>query len=217
MEERVAVLCKRISDLDIKLEQLEYGKAVERVKGDLRRSYCFSFQLVTVDDAYYQWSLEQRAKVLGVSEAQLCKTLLFVNTAADHDSLLDMTNSKFYAVVVQYKSKFNAEKMRDFIHSLRPVSERLSKRKFHFQLAGESDSNKLTGYLHNAVTPFGMRSEIPVVICSSCCELSYIYLGGGEVNVKLGISTADFKRITKAFIGNVSDSRELTTSSFDDD
>jgi prolyl-tRNA editing enzyme YbaK/EbsC (Cys-tRNA(Pro) deacylase) len=63
------------------------------------------------------------------------------------------------------------------------------------------------GYMHNAVTPFGMtNSSIPVVLCSNCLQMenSYIYLGGGKVNVKVGMPIADFIRATNPIIAAVS-------------
>jgi prolyl-tRNA editing enzyme YbaK/EbsC (Cys-tRNA(Pro) deacylase) len=66
------------------------------------------------------------------------------------------------------------------------------------------------GFKHNAVTPFGMtNSNIPVVICSNCINMkaSYIYLGGGKVNVKVGMPLADFIKATNPIIANVSQSR----------
>ena len=61
--------------------------------------------------------------------------------------------------------------------------------------------------MHNAVTPFGMLTpDIPVVLCTRCTEVNprYIYLGGGQVDVKLGLPLADFIRATNPIIATVS-------------
>lgn len=38
--------------------------------------------------------------------SQLCKTIIFENTAADHNDTSDHSNSRFYCVVVQYAGNF---------------------------------------------------------------------------------------------------------------
>ena len=108
-----------------------------------------------------------------------------------------------------FTAKFDAELLRDLIHSLRPPEKRLPRKKFHFQLADEHESNKLSGFNHNSVSPFGLLTSIPIVICTNCTTIkpSYLYMGGGEVDIKLGISVSDFLRSTKAIVGVVSSPR----------
>lgn len=67
----------------------------------------------------------------------------------------------------------------------------------------------LTGFSHNAVSPFGMLCKVPIVICSRCLDVSpsYIYLGGGLVDVKLGIALDEFIRAVDPIIGKVSEAR----------
>lgn len=68
---------------------------------------------------------------------------------------------------------------------MRPIETRLAKKKFNFQFAPESVSYELSGFEHNAITPFGMRRNIPVIICSRLLSPNLsapvIYLGGGKV------------------------------------
>ena len=115
-------------------------------------------------------------------------------------------------------AKFDAELLRDLIHSLRPVETRLPRKRFHFQLAPEEISNNLSGYYHNAVTPFGLLTELPIVICKHCIDVkpSYIFMGGGAVDIKLGISVSDFIRVTDAIIGEISQPRSNCISIVDD-
>lgn len=68
----------------------------------------------------------------------------------------------------------------------------LASAKFNFAVAQPADSDRLSGYLHNAVTPFGMTTPVPVLITRQVAELPkvqpfapYVWLGGGEVNLKL--------------------------------
>ena len=114
-------------------------------------------------------------------------------------------------------AKFDAELLRDLIHGLRAPEKRLPRKRFHFQLAAEAVSNSLGGFDHNAVSPFGLLNDLPIVICKRCVDMknSYLYMGGGKVDVKLGISVSDFLRSTGAIVGTVSTLRKviLCTSS----
>ena len=76
---------------------------------------------------------------------------------------------RYYLVIVQYVSKLDTELLRTLVRDLKPKEERLSKKKFNFQLADEKTSFELSGYSHNAVTPVGMRHPVPVCICE--CKL----------------------------------------------
>ena len=67
---------------------------------------------------------------------------------------------------------------------------------FKFRLAEDKDMEELSGYRFNAVTPFFMTNEtLPVVIDGPIAELSpeYIWMGGGRVSLKLGVSIPDLK------------------------
>ena len=59
------------------------------------------------------------------------------------------------------------EKLRGLVRDLLPEDVRLSKKKYNFQLADEQTSYELSGFRHNAVTPFGMLRPVPVV-CFLC-------------------------------------------------
>lgn len=107
-------------------------------------------------------------------------------------------------------AKINTTTLRNFVHSLRPHSERLSKNSFNFQLASEEKSLELSGFGHNAISPFGMKApNIPVIICSRCLEVQppVLFLGGGKVDVKLMITTSDLVKSLDAIVGLVTDPR----------
>ncbi|XP_021912433.1 LOW QUALITY PROTEIN: uncharacterized protein LOC110826140 [Carica papaya] len=74
------------------------------------------------------------------------------------------------------------------------------------RLAPEDTSIKLTGYEHNAVTCIGMNTDIPVILDEAIVELNpdFFWLGGGEVDLKLGIKTSEFINFVKPFIVNCS-------------
>jgi prolyl-tRNA editing enzyme YbaK/EbsC (Cys-tRNA(Pro) deacylase) len=208
---RVEKLIERLRAAEKRLQALEEkaNDEIARVKADLAAKKVYAYKLVTVPDNYYDRSMEERAGILGCSVPQMCKSIVFENTAATHDSMEDMTNSRYYCVIVQYAAKFDAEMLRDVIHELRKPEDRLSRKKFHFQLAPEEVNDKLTGFTHNAVTPFGMMSKIPIVLCKRCLDMEpkFMFFGGGKVNVKLGMSIADFRRALNPIVALISHPR----------
>lgn len=100
--------------------------------------------------------------------------------------------------------------LRNLIHSLRPLANRLSKNSFNFQLASDAKSYELSGFEHNALAPFGLKeSRIPIVVCSRCLALqpALLFLGGGHVDAKLLLPVNDLVTATNAITGLVTDLR----------
>ena len=67
---------------------------------------------------------------------------------------------------------------------------------FKFRLAEDKDMEELSGYRFNAVTPFFMANEtLPVIIDGPIAKLqpAYIWMGGGRVSLKIGVSLPDLK------------------------
>ncbi|GLT78390.1 hypothetical protein SLA2020_499270 [Shorea laevis] len=161
----------------------------------------FSFRKVPSD--YYDWSLESRRDALGAASVHhLCKSIVLVNTQAPPDVVdcSDRNYSKFYVVVVQYTARFNAEAVKNFLYGLN--NGKISKKKFNMRLAPEETSINLTGFEHNAVTCIGMKTDIPVILDEAIVKLNpdFFWLGGGEVDLKLGIKTYEFINFVKPFI-----------------
>ncbi|KAG5539846.1 hypothetical protein RHGRI_020159 [Rhododendron griersonianum] len=161
----------------------------------------FSFRRVPSD--YYDSPLESRRDVLGASSVHhLCKSIVLVNTQAPSNvtDCSDRNYSKYYVVVVQYTARFNAETVKNFLYALN--DGRIPKKKFNLRLAPEEISQKLTGYEHNGVTCVGMKTDIPVILDEAIVKLNpeFFWLGGGEVDLKLGIRTSEFVNFVKPFI-----------------
>lgn len=78
--------------------------------------------------------------------------------------------------------------------------------------APEKINDEITGFFHNAVCPFGLLTPIPVLLCASCLQLSppFLWMGGGEVDVKLGLPVSDFIRATGALVADVSEPRQVS-------
>jgi hypothetical protein len=142
------VIKDEIEKLDDRVTTLE---GMKRIKEDLRSKGIFSYRLVTVPDDYYNRSMAERAVCLEPCNVeQMCKSIVFENCAWDGDKTLplveqmkDITNSRYYLLVVQYNAKFSADRLRLAITQLRPDGERLARKRCNFQLA--SDGEELTG------------------------------------------------------------------------
>ncbi|XP_077234376.1 ybaK/aminoacyl-tRNA synthetase-associated domain-containing protein [Tasmannia lanceolata] len=165
----------------------------------------FLFKRVPSD--YYDTTLEARREVLGAPTIDhLCKSIVMVNTQA-HASVTDCSNrnnSKFYVVVIQYTAKLNAETLKNYLYTLN--NGKIPKKKFNLRLAPEKESLKLTGFEHNGVTCIGMKTDIPVILDEAITKLDpdFFWLGGGEIDLKLGIRTSEFIDFIKPFVVNCS-------------
>lgn len=175
----------------------------QRLEAILGASGDATFRFARVPPNYYSLSLEQRRDLLGAASVEhLCKSIVLVNTQADPSIVdcRDPNNSKYYVVIVQYAAKLSAEKVRTFVHSLNDGY--VPKKRFNMRLAPEAVATELTGYEHNAVTPISMKTKIPVLISEAILRLQpdFFWLGGGEVDLKLGIKTSAFLEIVKPFV-----------------
>lgn len=166
-----------------------------------------------VPEGYYNLTLQQRANILGAhSIQQLCKSMLMENNRAptSTENNNDPTYSKFYLVVVQYNATINTKKLESQARGLRPINQnRLNPSDFDFRVAKEEDNDKVTGYSHNSVTPFGLLKKVPVILAKAVMDVkpAFIWMGGGHVDLKLGMSVEDFARGTNAIVLDVSDPR----------
>jgi prolyl-tRNA editing enzyme YbaK/EbsC (Cys-tRNA(Pro) deacylase) len=168
-----------------------------------------SCRFVRTPDTYYTWSLAKRARLLGCEPSQLCKTIVLENIWTEAKDCSDPTDSRFYCVVLQYVAKLDPEQLMRALRDLRPKETRLSRRSVKFRLARSDVSDELTGFEHNAVTPFLCRTPIPVILAKAVAELphGYFWIGGGEVTLKLGVGLDEFLANTRAFVLPCSDPR----------
>ncbi|KFK26533.1 hypothetical protein AALP_AA8G261300 [Arabis alpina] len=179
------------------------SETVTRLSAILRSGGVNDFSFKRVASDYYDWPLESRRNVLAASSVDhLCKSIVLVNTQASSNILdcSDRNNSKYYVVVVQYTARFNADAVKNFLYSLN--EGKIPKKRFNLRLAPEETSNKLTGFDRNAVTCIGMKTDIPVILDEAITKLSpdFFWLGGGEIDLKLGVRTSEFLDFVKPFI-----------------
>ncbi|KAL0237970.1 hypothetical protein GEMRC1_012444 [Eukaryota sp. GEM-RC1] len=188
-------LTERLDTIETLLDQTAGKTLSTALKSGLNSS-----RLIRCPSDYYNWPLSQRANFLNArSENHLCKTLLMTNTRCINDDCSNKNNSKYYAVVVQYTEKLNSALFHEFLKSL-PGNEGLSTIKhFNLRLISDEEAYQLTGYQYNAVAPFGLTcgsSGIPVIVAKSVMDLvGEVFVGAGEVDVKLGLLPYDFEKI----------------------
>jgi len=82
---------------------------IDRIRSDIIKKQIYSYNFLKVSNDYYQLSLQERANQLKCSIPQLCKSILFENTAyysepakSVSNGQFDVTNSQYYLVIVQY-------------------------------------------------------------------------------------------------------------------
>jgi len=150
------------------------------------------------------------------SISQLCKACLFENKnyVPNGTNQSDPTNSQYYLVVVQYVESINTTKLASELRGLRPPgNERFDSKYFSdLRLAPEEVSEKLTGYGHNGVSPFGMLDKsIPVIVCKSISNVKpkFIWMGGGHKDLKLGMAVSEFVCALGAIVLDVSEPRVM--------
>jgi hypothetical protein len=186
---------------------LPLSPPVARAFSAVLSSACLSARFRWVPSDYYSWPLEERASCLGAhSTKQLCKAMLMENVR--HSGASTRSNSKHYLVVLQYVSSISAPKLASAVRSLLPPAERLPPSKFEFRVASEKDSDELTGFLHNSVSPFGLSTPVPVVMSRAIGEdVGFLWLGAGDVDLKVGVSVENFERATGASVLDVAEPR----------
>ncbi len=159
-----------------------------------------------VPETYYTLTLAQRAKILGApSTWQLCKSMLMENKVFDTALSCDNEDgsySRFYLIVLQYETAISNKKLVSEVRALKkPVTKRYDVNKFDFRLASSADNDKLTGYTHNAVSPFGLldTNSVTIILSKSIKDMTtiskttpFIWMGGGHVHCKIGMATTDF-------------------------
>ena len=161
-----------------------------------------SLRILKVREDYYEWTYEERRDCLsGDSINQLCKTLVVESKKTTATDCSDAKNSRFYAVIVPYVGpKLSTSKLAKAIRALNPD---LSGKLFHMHMARNEVAAELTGFLFNGMTPFSSKTKIPVVLCKEVAAMDYIYLGAGEPDLKLGVSTKELAAYFDALILDV--------------
>ncbi|KAI8606227.1 YbaK/aminoacyl-tRNA synthetase-associated domain-containing protein [Dissophora ornata] len=140
---------------------------------------------------YYDWPYEQRARVMACpSTFHLCKTLVFENTKWKQDETKPVDADRYWCVIVQYEGSVNITKLE------KAVREKTgsSRKGMHLRIAPAEKSHELTGFINNAVSPVGMKTDLPILISTAIAELSppVFYLGAGHIDWKIALPVQSF-------------------------
>eukprot|EP00512_Aurantiochytrium_limacinum_P007546 CAMPEP_0171529440 /NCGR_PEP_ID=MMETSP0959-20130129/12356_1 /TAXON_ID=87120 /ORGANISM="Aurantiochytrium limacinum, Strain ATCCMYA-1381" /LENGTH=443 /DNA_ID=CAMNT_0012071787 /DNA_START=41 /DNA_END=1368 /DNA_ORIENTATION=+ len=177
-----------------------------------------------VPDDYYARGLDERASLLHASQgrAQLCKSVLLKNVAWDESAYQGPENAEYFLVIVQYIAKLDDDGLWRAIRSLIPEDSRPPKNKYSFRHATPEEANEICGFEHNAIAPVGLKqiSKATIVVARAVTEVPVIFLGGGEVDLKLQVNTKQFIEATGALVVKCSvprSSEDLATLTEDSD
>lgn len=215
---KIQDLLARVSNLEAKFygnsfnQEVHKGVIRARQHVESRKNYSAAWKWVPKN--YYSLDLPSRAKILQACDlSQLCKAMLMENRSSTSPSdCSDRTNSRFYLVIVQYAATINTKKLESEIRGLRCAQSgtRLDTSHFDFRMAKEDDSDRVTGFVHNSVTPFGLlEPSVPIVLSKAVMDVNpaFIWMGGGHVNLKLGMAVGQLVDALDAFILDVSDTK----------
>lgn len=212
---------------DVPMVTDEMRRARQAIENPRDYPPIYSAKWKWVPKEYYSWPLEQRAQVLGApSTWHLCKSLLLENHRlrnSNHPSgasSYDPTHPQFVLVVIQYETALDVKKLTYAVRSLRPPGKtRLDLNEFDFRVATLEDNAQWTGYSHGAVTPFGMlrQGQIPIFLHSNVVPLQFFWMGGGHVQLKLGMAVSEFLRATQAKVADISVPRNANLLVDDDE
>jgi hypothetical protein len=141
----------------------------------------------------------------------LCKSILFENTRFqpfhEHQDPLDVSNSRFYLVIVQYEDKINAQKLINYIRD-NLGGGKIARKKYNFRLAPEEKAFELTGFIRNGVTAFGKKG----LAVSEIAQLDF-QLAKLDLRTRLGLKT----RIPVIVTKNIADLQVFVFLSFENE
>eukprot|EP01125_Pyxidicula_operculata_P010293 TRINITY_DN3393_c0_g1_i1.p1 TRINITY_DN3393_c0_g1~~TRINITY_DN3393_c0_g1_i1.p1 ORF type:complete len:160 (+),score=38.94 TRINITY_DN3393_c0_g1_i1:446-925(+) len=152
---------------------------------------------------YYDWDLNKRKLFLGAHhEDYLCKSLIVENTKFE-EGHSDPYYSRYYIVIVQYTTTYMSHKLFKFLKNA--TNNKFSKSQFNFRFADPEEAFALSGFDHNAITPFGMKVKMPIVLSDKIAQLKegYFWLGGGDVDLKLKIDVSEFIDKCKPYVVDI--------------
>lgn len=107
-------------------------------------------------------------------------------------------------MIVQYTSRLQTAQLEKFVRSLIPGASRSN---YHLRSAKPEDVALLTGAEFNGVCPIGNKTDIPIVLSERLLHVptGWMFVGGGEPELKLGFSVQEFIQQTGCFVGDIAE------------
>ena len=170
----------------------------------------YSYNIIKTKN-YYSKTLEQRQNIINATTTDvMCKTIILENKNFD-ETQESKYYKRYYMCIVQYTNEFNAEKIAKLLRIRQNKNckeNQLSKKYFHFRLSKEEVAFDMSGYYFNCITPYLMKcEEIEILFPLNLTKIYpyYFWLGGGEVELKVGLSINDFYRLygDRIIIGDI--------------
>jgi prolyl-tRNA editing enzyme YbaK/EbsC (Cys-tRNA(Pro) deacylase) len=166
----------------------------ERVRAAVLGALLLGCGLVRVPANYYERPLAERASLLRADPRSLCKTVLFETDGdAVGDTSEPLARQRYVGVIVPYLARLRL----DVLAKALAGGMRLA-----------ADGAGVTGFEFGGVTPFGSAQRMAVVVSKQCCELSAIWLGGGEVGTKLRVPVRQLLKLGGVAVMDVAATRE---------
>lgn len=200
---------REIDDVLAEVEKETEGEVasmtLKRVRDQCEKVNLTSACFVKVPARYYDLELEERRRIIGAPKVEcLCKSLILENTECTTSDCSDPRNSRFFCIIIQYVASLSSQKVFKFVRSLSPGG---SRSEFHFRMADSETAFRLTGFEHNAISPIGMAAGItmPIILAKGIADLSidWIWVGGGQIDLKLGFKVSEFIEKLKPFIADI--------------
>lgn len=91
-----------------------------------------------------------------------------------------------------------------YVRGLIPGS---SRNHYHFRDAKPADVAQLTNSEFNGVCPFGNKVNIPIILSSRLLDVptGWMFVGGGEPDLKLGFPVKDFIEKSGCFVADIAE------------
>lgn len=182
----------------IKRVDLDYQHA--RMIEYFIKNKIYSYKIVEANSDYYSLNLEERKDVLGAHSLDvLCKTIVLENTSFD-SKYESQYYQRYYLTLVQYTNEFHAEKLSKSMKAIQNENceTKLSNKYFHFRLAKNEVAFEMTGYKFNCITPYLMKDQnVQILFPKNLLNIypQYFWIGGGELELKVGMSIDDFIKL----------------------
>jgi Cys-tRNA(Pro) deacylase len=121
--------------------------------------------------------------VLGVAQAQIIKSLVFVVKGTP---LLVISNGTARV-------------------DRRKIAAHLGVGRKQVKFADAEQALEITGYVVGSMPPFGHRQKLPALIDPAIIQLETIFGGGGDIDAMLRLTPAELVQVTQADVVDVSE------------
>lgn len=133
-------------------------------------------------------TVEAAAEAVGVTPAQIVKSVLFVIKEDDEQF-------RPLLVVANGLSRIAYKKLADYLD----VSRR------RLRMARPAQVQKFTGYAVGTVPPFGHKEALPTLLEEGVMAQREIYAGGGAINALMRLTVAELQEVIGADVADLAE------------